>query len=143
MSTALSINTNQSIPTLESVKVDFLNWRNQENRSKIIPDKLWHKVFLLLTSHKQAPTLRALGISTTQLENKARLREQSLLANTASPSSNTVKNETRSFVKAIVTTPIQSTHCFDVILTKVNGTTLQIQRLPHDDAMTLIQSFAG
>lgn len=117
--------------TLASVKSDFLNWRSLPNKSKIIPEALWDKVILLLPHYKKRNILDTLSLNHAQLKRKLTARDI------------TFQKNKHSFVKAIVTTPTQFTAYFDVILTKSNGATLQINKLSHDDILKLTQLFVG
>lgn len=137
-------NTDKLFPTLESLKLDFLNWRRDPHSLSRIPEPLWDKVIQLLSVHSKSKVLSSLGISQAQLEKKLRIRQQFSDGknNAIDASENQTTNE-NSFVKAIFKAPTQSSAFFDVTLTKPNGATLQIQKLSHTDMLKLTEQFTG
>lgn len=120
--------------TLESVKVDFLNWRRDAHSGSRIPEPLWDKVIQLLLHHSKSKVLSSLGVSHSQLAQKLKSRQKTSIEQT------TIDH---TFVKAIVAVPTQVTTCFDVVLTKPNGATLQIQKLSPIDMLKLTEQFIG
>ena len=139
-------NTDKSFPTLESVNLDFVNWR-RDPRSRRIPEPLWDKVIALFSIHAKRKVLSHFGISQAQLEKKLRARQQLPAENTDSLNPDQVPRKStqkeNSFVKAIFAAPLQSIDFFDVVLTKPNGATLQIQKLSHADMLKLTEQFTG
>ena len=93
---------NVSVPTLESVKLDFLNWRSNPYRSAHIPESLWESVILLLSQHSKSKVLTTLGISNAQLTKKLKAREKtsvSALPRLTSTQPITIDNK---FVKQLI-----------------------------------------
>lgn len=139
-----SINSDKSTLTLETVKLNFLNWRRDPHGPNRIPESLWNEVIHLLSHHSKSKVLSSLGISNSQLVQHFKTREK--IVDGIMDFSPSIKNNTpgeNNFVKAIITTPEQPINYFDVVLTKPNGATLQINKLSHDDILKLTQLFAG
>ena len=140
-------NIDKSHLTLESVRLDFLNWRRDPHSLSRISEELWDKVIALLSVHSKSKVLSSLGISQAQLEKKLRVRQQlsvermNILNPDQEPNASIQKEN--SFIKAIFEAPAQSTGFFDVVLTKPNGATLQIQKLSHAAMLKLTEQFTG
>lgn len=130
-------------PTLEPVKLNFLNWRRDPHGSTRIPESLWDEVIALLPHYPKSKILNSLGINPWQLVQQLKSREKNVDGAIKLPAQ--IKKQCtdeNNFVKAIITTPAQSKNYFDVVLTKPNGVTLQINKLSHDDMLKLTQLFA-
>jgi hypothetical protein len=134
--------TNKSSLTLESVILDFANWRKEPGRPRFIPDYLWDKVFNLLAHYKKSIVLSKLCIATRQLEKKI-LDKNQTSSEIIKTSHAQQKIEPPSFVKAIITESSQPISFFDVVLAKPNGATLQIQKLSRFDVLKLMEQFTG
>ncbi len=135
--------TDNLTPTLEAVKEDFLNWRCDPHRESRIPEHLWDKLILLLSHHSKSKVLNSLGVSYSQLAEKLKNRQKASVTEVTplhSPQQNTLGH---TFIKAIVTVPTPTTTGFDVVLTKSNGASLQIQKLSHVDLLKLTEQFIG
>jgi len=141
---SFSTNKDQPTLTLESVKLNFLNWRRDPHGPNRIPESLWNEVIHLLSHHSKSKVLSSLGISNSQLVQHLKSREKIVdnMMDFSFPVEKMAHNE-NNFIKAIITTPAQTIHYFDVVLTKQNGATLQINKLAHDDMLKLTQLFAG
>lgn len=142
-----SENTDKLFPTLESLRLDFLNWRRDPHSPSRIPEPLWDKVIQLLSLHSKSKVLSSLGISQAQLEKKLMVRQQLSvermnLFNPQQEPNESTQNK-NSFVKAIFEAPTQPSDFFDVILIKPNGAQLQIQKLSHASVLKLTEQFTG
>jgi len=139
-----STNSDKPALTLETVKLNFLNWRRDPHGPNRIPESLWNEVIHLLSHHSKSKVLSSLGISNSQLVQHFKTREKIVdgIMDFA-PSIEKKSPDENNFVKAIITTPVQSANYFDVVLTKSNGATLKINKLSHDDMLKLTQLFAG
>lgn len=133
--------TDKSLLTLESVILDFLNWRRDPHRKSRIPESLWDKVISLLSQHAKSKVLSRLGISGAQLTQK--LKERGIFtASVQSALPMQTTTETASFIKAVISASIPE-NVFDVVLTKPNGITLQIKKLSLFDISKLTEQFTG
>lgn|SRR3990167_3863784 len=140
--------TDKSLLTLESVILDFFNWRRDPNRSSRIPEPLWDKVIVLLSHHTKSKVLKKLSISGEQLTQKLKGRGicnaavQSILSVQTTQQPTQIIAEHPAFIKAMISTPTAD-NVFDVVLTKQNGTTLQIKKLSRVDMLQLTNTFMG
>lgn len=152
--------TDRSLLTLESVILDFLNWRRDPHRKRRIPESLWVKVIALLSRHTKSKVLSKLGISGAQLAQKLKERgvnntdAQSAdiaAASTAVTPAPIIQRtqsqpeqsiDTSSFIKAVMPTSIRE-NTVDVVLTKPNGASMHIQKLSCADLWKLTTSFIG
>lgn len=152
--------TDQSLLTLESVLLDFLNWRRDPHRQRRIPESLWDKVIALLSRHGKSKILSKLSISGAQLGQKLKERGAN---NTDTQSANIAAAKTAvtpvpithrtqsppkqsidqsSFIKAVIPTLMRE-NTVDVVLTKPNGASMHIQKLSCADLWKLTTSFIG
>lgn len=138
-----SENTDKPMLTLETVKLNFLNWRRDPHGPNRIPESLWNEVIHLLSHHSKSKVLSSLGISNSQLVQHFKTREKIVdsLMDFSHPIVKKLPDE-NNFVKAIITAPMQPENYFDVVLTKPNGATLKINKMLHDDMLKLTETFA-
>ena len=139
-----SIKSEKPALTLETVKLNFLNWRRDPHGSSRIPESLWNEVIHLLSYHSKSKVLSSLGISNSQLVQHFKNREKIVdgIMDFSHPDEKKSPDE-NNFVKAIIAPLMQQSNYFDVVLTKSNGATLKINKLSHDDMLKLTQLFAG
>lgn len=137
-----SARTTTLTPTLQSVKADFLNWRRDPHSPGRIPKALWDSVIQLLSHHGKSQVLSSLGISTRQLALQLQSRQKALKQQQNNPCTPLQpQHENKAFIKAVITQPMPSVACFDVLLTKPNGVQLHIQKLSHADMLKLAEQF--
>ncbi len=132
---------NKSHLSLKEVIQAFREWRLGPQSGRI-PESLWNQVFELLNHYPKSKVLNSLWISNRQLQKQ-------LLQRTSCPNKNVAANETDekpAFVKAMISAPAASTessNCYDITITRLNGVTLNIQQLAHTETLKIIQHFIG
>lgn len=132
--------------SLKDVQASFRQWRQNPNKSSRIPNKLWEQVIEVLEYNSKSKVLKLLGISYKQLARYLQCHAQPSKSSIGFDTALKQDTQIPTFIKAVVSGPIPPTasiSCYDVKLTRPNGSALQIQQVTRVDILKLVDQFVG